>query len=122
VATVGNVPDTARNAMPIGSCHGSLPFAKLEKISAEKEYSPDFAPKNRPIGGFWRGNYGEIYVISIIYLGPTPNLRLEYFSWFMLLYPNVANNQCKWSAEEIASELICLVMPARYLPNRTLKN
>jgi hypothetical protein len=54
------------------------PFAKLEKISAEKEYSPDFAPKNRPIGGFWRGNYGEIYFISNTYLGPPPELDLNY--------------------------------------------
>jgi hypothetical protein len=60
-----------RCRLPLAMVPSHLPS---RENSAGKEYSPDFAPKNRPIGGFWRGKYGEIYVISIIYLGPTPNL------------------------------------------------
>jgi hypothetical protein len=45
VAAVGNVPDTARNAMPIGSCHGSLPFAKPGKTPPEKNIALILPPK-----------------------------------------------------------------------------
>jgi len=51
VAAVGYVPDAARNMMPISSCHAPL-ITRAWKFSGKKDYNPDFAPQNRPIGGF----------------------------------------------------------------------